>query len=104
MTVAVDAIMTAMPWSDDPMRSESLAFKVVVAGPVGVGKTTFINTISEVRTVSTEAPISDGSELGAQLPATAGIAFGQVSVRAALELSLFATPGQERSRPSRSDT
>jgi small GTP-binding protein len=85
-----------MPFIDDPLRPGASAFKVVVAGPVGVGKTTFINAISEIQTVSTEAAISDGSDLGDKHTTTVGIDFGQVSLRDGLELYLFGTPGQER--------
>lgn len=72
------------------------AFKIVVAGPVGAGKTTFINTISEIQTVSTEAAISDGSGRGSKTTTTVGIDFGRLTLTGGLELYLFGTPGQER--------
>jgi small GTP-binding protein len=72
------------------------AFKIVVAGPVGAGKTTFINTISEIETVATEAPISDGSGTATKTTTTVGIDFGRITLAGGLELYLFGTPGQER--------
>jgi small GTP-binding protein len=72
------------------------AFKIVVAGPVGAGKTTFINTISEIETVATEAPISDGSGTATKTTTTVGIDFGRITLGGGLELYLFGTPGQER--------
>lgn len=90
--------MSALPLMDEPMpgAGSAHAFKVVVTGPVGAGKTTFINTISEVRTVATEAAISDGIELADKSTTTVGIDFGQLSLSGGLELFLFGTPGQER--------
>lgn len=72
------------------------AFKIVVAGPVGAGKTTFIRTISEIRTVDTEAPISDGSGSAGKTTTTVGIDFGRITLSGGLELYLFGTPGQQR--------
>jgi uncharacterized protein len=76
-----------------PMRR---AFKIVVTGPVGAGKTTFINTISEIRTIGTEAGISDGSATQEKATTTVGFDFGQIALRDEMELYLFGTPGQDR--------
>jgi small GTP-binding protein len=95
--------MSVLPFVDEsiPGSGSGHAFKIVVTGPVGAGKTTFINTISEVRTVATEAGISDPSDLkGPGLDGkdttTVGIDFGQLTLSGGLELYLFGTPGQER--------
>lgn len=72
------------------------AFKIVVTGPVGAGKTTFITTISEIETVATEAAISDGSGTAEKTTTTVGIDFGRLALGAGLELYLFGTPGQQR--------
>ena len=103
--------MTTFPIVDDPLAGNGLAdavgahaFKIVVTGPVGAGKTTFINTISEVQTVATEAAISGradeaalaGPGLEGKDTTTVGIDFGQLSLPGGLELYLFGTPGQER--------
>ena len=79
-----------------PGRPGTHAFKIVVSGPVGAGKTTFINSVSEIETVSTEAGISDGSESGDKTTTTVGIDFGRITVGGDMELYLFGTPGQER--------
>jgi small GTP-binding protein len=98
--------MSVMPMTDEHLTGVggAHAFKVVVTGPVGAGKTTFINTISEVKTVSTEAGISQGADeallggpgLVGKDTTTVGIDFGQLSLSGGLELYLFGTPGQER--------
>jgi small GTP-binding protein len=81
----------------DPAGSAAThAFKVVVTGPVGVGKTTFISTISEIETVATEAAISDGTGTGTKTTTTVGIDFGRLAVGGGMELYLFGTPGQQR--------
>lgn len=72
------------------------AFKIVITGPVGVGKTTFISTISEIETVATEAAISDGSGTATKSTTTVGIDFGRLAVAPGMELYLFGTPGQQR--------
>ena len=80
-----------------PNEGEGQSFKIVVTGPVGAGKTTFITTISEIETVSTEATISDGQGRTAdKTTTTVGIDFGRLSLSGGLELHLFGTPGQQR--------
>ena len=91
--------MSVVPHMDEALPDEMVpgwAFKVVVTGPVGAGKTTFINTISDVRTLSTEAGISDGTGWSDKHTTTVGIDFGQLRMSHGLELYLFGTPGQER--------
>jgi uncharacterized protein len=72
-------------------------FKVVVTGPVGVGKTTFIDAISELQTVTTEARITDGSGVTAdKTSTTVAVDFGRITVLDDIVLYLFGTPGQDR--------
>jgi uncharacterized protein len=84
------------PVLDVTGSAASHAFKIVVTGPVGVGKTTFISTISEIETVATEAAISDGSGTATKTTTTVGIDFGRLAVAGGMELYLFGTPGQQR--------
>jgi uncharacterized protein len=80
-----------------PIEGDTQNFKIVVTGPVGAGKTTFITTISEIETVSTEAAISDGQgRTEDKTTTTVGIDFGRLSLAGGLELHLFGTPGQQR--------
>lgn len=72
------------------------AFKIVVTGPVGAGKTTFINAVSDIETISTEAGITDGTGDEEKTTTTVGIDFGRIALQGDMELYLFGTPGQER--------
>lgn len=86
---------TVLQTSETAPSAGEHAFKIVITGPVGAGKTTFINTVSEITTVSTEASMSDGG-MGDKTTTTVGIDFGRVSLGGDLALYLFGTPGQER--------
>ncbi len=69
--------------------------RVVVTGPVGAGKTTFINTISEIETVDTDRRATDET---ATLKASTTVAmdFGRLNFGPDMSLHLYGTPGQER--------
>jgi len=66
--------------------------KVVVAGPVGSGKSTFIRTLSETDVVDTEALASE--DIG-KLTTTVALDYGTIHLGDQL-LYLFGTPGQDR--------
>ena len=75
-------------------------FKVVIAGPYGAGKTTMIESISEVQTLSTEKSIT-GGPTGSKTSTTVALDFGRITIGAddpdgGLVLMLFGTPGQSR--------
>jgi uncharacterized protein len=69
--------------------------KVVVTGPFGAGKTTFIQTISEIAVLSTEREVSDHTR-ALKRDTTVAMDFGRVTLGDGLALYLFGTPGQER--------
>lgn len=77
---------------------ETFSFKVLIAGPFGVGKTTLIQQISGVPVVGTEVATT-GTESLVKATTTVGIEYGVFSLAEGdlhVELLLFGTPGQTR--------
>lgn len=89
-------------WQLDRTRAP-VATKVVVAGGFGVGKTTFVGSVSEVRPLRTEAVMTRAGEGIDDLAATpektsttVAMDFGRVTLDDDLVLYVFGTPGQQR--------
>lgn len=74
--------------------------KIVVAGGFGAGKTTFIESISDIEPISTEVAMSAlAGELGSvpgKGATTVTMDFGRITLSNGLWLYLFGTPGQDR--------
>jgi signal recognition particle receptor subunit beta len=66
--------------------------KLVVSGPVGAGKTTFISSLSEIPVVETDELASE--DIGKERT-TVALDFGLLTLDG-VPIHLFGTPGQER--------
>ncbi|MFD8207818.1 ATP/GTP-binding protein [Streptomyces sp. NPDC059695] len=77
--------------------------KIVVVGGFGVGKTTLVRSVSEIRPLNTEETMTQAGEgvddtvgIAAKTATTVAFDFGRISLDAHNVLYLFGAPGQER--------
>lgn len=69
--------------------------KIVITGPFSAGKTTLIQSISEVAIVGTERDVTDETR-SVKERTTVAMDFGRITFAQDLTLFLFGTPGQRR--------
>ena len=79
------------------------ALKVAIVGPLGVGKTTLVSSVSEISPLTTEETMTEAGAAVDALPAassktttTVAMDFGRITLSPRVALYLFGTPGQER--------
>ncbi|MEW2544863.1 ATP/GTP-binding protein [Streptomyces sp. NPDC047002] len=90
------------PWQLDRSRAPA-ATKIVIAGGFGVGKTTFVGSVSEIPPLRTESLMTAASAATDDLTAvpnkvttTVAMDYGRITLDNDLVLYLFGTPGQQR--------
>ena len=67
--------------------------KIIFTGPLGAGKTTAVNVLSDIPTVTTETRVSDatGTPRGTMAP----VDYGILKVSDSEQIHLYGTPGQD---------
>lgn len=77
--------------------------KIVVVGGFGVGKTTLVRSVSEIRPLNTEevmtqagVGVDETGEVTAKTTTTVAFDFGRITLNDRMVLYLFGAPGQER--------
>ncbi|MEW1660301.1 ATP/GTP-binding protein [Streptomyces sp. NPDC093707] len=87
-----------------PLRATAdNGLKIVIVGGFGVGKTTMVRSVSEIRPLSTEETmtragvgVDDPSGVEDKTTTTVAFDFGRITVNDSAVLYLFGAPGQER--------
>jgi len=70
-------------------------YKIIFTGPVGAGKTTAIDSISDVPPVKTDAAASDMTK-NRKAATTVAMDYGIMNLDDGEKIHLYGTPGQER--------
>lgn len=72
-----------------------MQYKLIITGPVGSGKTTAINSLTDNNAVQTDAPVSDAITLARKSTTTVAMDYGTLRVADEV-IHVYGTPGQER--------
>lgn len=71
-------------------------YKLLVTGTFNAGKTTFVNTLSDIGAVNTDRRTHSKTEAKIKKATTVALDYGTVKINGSANVHLFGTPGQER--------
>ncbi|MEV7870831.1 ATP/GTP-binding protein [Streptomyces sp. NPDC088124] len=99
----MDSATSELPARTPLSDAAETGLKIVIVGGFGVGKTTLVRSVSEIRPLNTEevmtqagVGVDETAGLTTKTTTTVAFDFGRISLNDRMVLYLFGAPGQER--------
>ena len=99
----MDSAISELPARTPLADAAETGLKIVIVGGFGVGKTTLVRSVSEIRPLNTEevmtqagVGVDETAAVTAKTTTTVAFDFGRISLSEQMVLYLFGAPGQER--------
>ncbi|WP_326613074.1 ATP/GTP-binding protein [Streptomyces scopuliridis] len=99
----MDSATSELPARTPLPDAAETGLKIVIVGGFGVGKTTLVRSVSEIRPLNTEEVmtqagigVDETAGLTTKTTTTVAFDFGRISLNDRMVLYLFGAPGQER--------
>ncbi|MEV6422509.1 MULTISPECIES: ATP/GTP-binding protein [unclassified Streptomyces] len=99
----MDSVTSELPARTPLADAAETGLKIVIVGGFGVGKTTLVRSVSEIRPLNTEevmtqagVGVDETAGLTTKTTTTVAFDFGRISLNDRMVLYLFGAPGQER--------